>query len=132
MNWKNAFFHALTAILLSASASIVYYFVFLSLWKLDYSAIVNPFSITGICTFICALMSLGYLLVREWKGEKWIPWLNILICLLSFIGVLMSFLIKLPLDVDNPEFFPSLVIPVQLFPVMAFLAVAPFFKGEGK
>jgi hypothetical protein len=32
------------------------------------------------------------------------------------------------LDVEFPEMFPGLVIPMHFFPALAFFAIDPFFK----
>jgi hypothetical protein len=39
---------------------------------------------------------------------------------------------SLPLDIEYPELFPGLVVPMHFFPAYAFLTIYPFFKQTNK
>jgi hypothetical protein len=49
----------------------------------------------------------------------------------SFLyGRFLIFMIRLPLDIEHPELFPALAIPLELFPVIAFYILIPFFNYQ--
>ena len=73
-------------------------------------------------------MGLGYYVGYKWKGEKSIPWINILISVLSFASIVGVLGIQLPLTIESPEMFPGLAIPMHFFPALAFFTISPFFK----
>tara|TARA_B100000614_G_C14443205_1_gene451119 strand:+ start:446 stop:688 length:243 start_codon:yes stop_codon:yes gene_type:complete len=52
---------------------------------------------------------------------------NVVIILFSFFSCLIPVSISLPLDVDFPELFPGLAIPMHFFPALIFFGVNPFF-----
>ena len=73
-------------------------------------------------------MGAAHFLVFKWKGAKMIGWLNVLIAVLSFVSIIGVLGMVLPLDIESPEMFPGLAIPMHFFPALAFFAVKPFFE----
>jgi hypothetical protein len=51
---------------------------------------------------------------------------------LSFASIIGAIGMTLPLDIDFPELFPGLVVPMHFFPALAYFAIAPFFKKEAR
>ena len=94
---------------------------------LDFSQVINASSIIGASVFGCMLMSIGYMALIKWGKLQWIGWLNILIVTLSFLTIFLPVAMRLPLDVDFPEMFPGLVIPMHFIPALTFLTISPFF-----
>ena len=93
----------------------------------DFSLVVNWGSIAGASFFGCLLMTLGYWLLFRFGKQQWIGWLNLLIAGLSFLSILGAMTTTLPLEVEFPELFPGLVVPMHFFPALAFFALFPLF-----
>jgi hypothetical protein len=128
MNFKKAFLLAVISSVLSILASLIYNKVYSGSFYVDFSKIINPGSVIMNCLVGCTLMSLGYVLVMKWRPSLNIAWLNIVYTVLSFASIVMVLSFKLPLDIEFPELFPGLAIPMHFFPVLAFLTIVPFFK----
>lgn len=128
MFWRKSIYHALAATAMASCTAIVYNYLYSKAWGVNFSAVINIGSIIGASSFGCILMALGYALAMNWKGEKLIPWLNIVYSLLSLLSMIQPLFFRLPLDIPNPELFPALAMPMHLFPVLAFYTVAPFFR----
>jgi hypothetical protein len=73
-------------------------------------------------------MASGYKLILAWKGENALGWINIIYSVLSFASIIGVIGYNLPLEIEFPEMFPGLVIPMHFFPILSFLTVYPFFK----
>ena len=56
--------------------------------------------------------------------------LNLVIAVLSFASIISPISMSLPLDIESPELFPGLVVPMHFFPALAFFAISPFFKTQ--
>lgn len=117
---------------LSITACFIYNKVYTGSFYVDFSKVITPGSLIMTCLVGCALMSLGYMLISRWKPSLNLGWINILYVILSFASIIGVLSFKLPLDIEFPEMFPGLAIPMHFFPVLAFLAIAPFFKPNSQ
>jgi phosphoglycerol transferase MdoB-like AlkP superfamily enzyme len=63
----------------------------------------------------------------KWKGEKALGLYFVFVALLSFASILSVFAFKLPLDLESPELFVGLAIPMHFFPALAYFTLSPFF-----
>ena len=124
---KKFLIHGIIAGVLTAVAGIVYQMVYENALFLDFSLVINPGSIAGASIFGCVLMALGYWLLEHFKKPNLKGWLNVLISVLSFLSILGPLGMSLPLDVEFPEMFPGLAIPMHFFPAMIFFGLYPFF-----
>ncbi|MFK7776009.1 MAG: hypothetical protein AB8F94_28045 [Saprospiraceae bacterium] len=122
--------HGLVAGLLSGIAGIIYLNIYQGAFDLDFSSIINMGSIMGASIFGCMLMTLGYAALIKFDQEKWRGALNILIAVLSFASIIGPIGMSLPLDIEFPELFPGLVVPMHFFPALAFLTIYPFFNKQ--
>jgi hypothetical protein len=125
---KNIFIHGLAAGILSAIASLVYSSLYQTTLGVSFDVVVNSGAIIGSSIFGCVLMAVGYMLLFKFNKEKFKGLLNIIISVLSFASIIAPIGMSLPLEIESPELFPGLVIPMHLFPAMAFFAIDPFFK----
>ena len=76
----------------------------------------------------CLLAAVGY-----WALVKWLPKqgeiiFNFSFSILSFASLIIPVTFKLPLDVQAPELFPGLAVPMHFFPALAWYTIKPFFK----
>lgn len=119
--------HGLIAGLLSAVAGVVYMQIYQNLNFVDFSMVMNSGAIIGSSIFGCMLMAIGYFLLEKFNKIKFKGIMNLLIILLSFLSILGPLMMSLPFEVEFPELFPALAIPMHFFPAMIFFGVAPFF-----
>lgn len=123
-------FHGIVAGLLSGIAGIIYLNIFTQAFGVDFSQMVNMGSIMGSSLIGCMLMTLGYAALTKLDKLNLEGWLNILIVVVSFASIIGPIGMSLPLDIEFPELFPGLVVPMHFFPALAFFAVYPFFKQK--
>lgn len=128
MSTKRLLLHGLTASLLSALASGIFLEIYKFMTLVNFDKVINWVSLSAACTIGCMLMTLGYWLVYKIRKPRLIGWLNLLIVVLSFASIIGVFTTKLPLDIEFPELFPGLVIPMHFFPALAFMSIFPLFN----
>ena len=121
---------AVASAALSIFACFIYYKIYTKAFYVDFSMVMPAISIIAFCIVASALMTLGYVIFRKWKGEKNMGWLNLVYTAISFATIMVVLTVKLPLDLEFPELFPGLAIPMHFFPVLSFLAIVPFFKSK--
>ena len=125
---KKIFFHGLVAGVLSAIASIIYYRVHYFAFEVDFSKLVNIAGLLGINLLSCLFAAIGYWLIKKWFVNKGEIIFNLSFTILSFASIIIPIAAKLPLDVQNPELFPGLTVPMHFFPALAWFTIKPLFK----
>ena len=55
---------------------------------------------------------------------------NLSFSILSFASIIIPIAAKLPLDVQNPELFPGLTVPMHFFPALGWYTLKPIFIKE--
>ncbi len=126
--WKKFLLQALTGAALSGVASVIYNIIYKESFYVDFSRVVNTASIFGACTFACMLIALGHFIIFKWKGNKLTGAYNLLVLILSFASIIGVLSFQLPLDIEFPEMFIGLAIPMHFFPALAYFTIDPFFK----
>ncbi|MFI1772736.1 hypothetical protein [Thalassobellus citreus] len=129
---KKLLIHGVVAGLLSGIAGVMYLNIYQEALGTDYSQIINIGSIMGASVIGCILMTLGYAALIKFKKEKLKGWLNLLIVVLSFASIIGPIGMSLPFNIEYPELFPGLVVPMHFFPALAFLSIYPFFQQNNK
>jgi len=127
---KSIFIQGIIAGILSSVAAIIYQGVYQEMYFLDYSSVVNAGAIIGACMIGCVLMALGYFVLLKMNKLNLQGWLNTVYAILSFASIVPAMATSLPLDVEFPELFPGLVVPMHFFPALAFFAISPFFNKK--
>lgn len=127
--FKKTLFLGLTAGILSGVACMIFAKIFY--WAnggmLDFSSIVSTTMMFGACIFSSVLAGVGYwLLDKVFKSNGKIIF-NFLFTILSFASILYPFAATLPLDIEFPEMFPSLVVPMHFFPALIWFTLQPIF-----
>jgi len=125
---KSYLLHGVVAGILSALTSVIFLNVYKILYFVDYSLVINTGSIIGASIIGCVFMAIGYFLLEKIKKDNLIGGLNLVFIIVSFISIFPPMTMSLPYEVEFPELFPGLVIPMHFFPIMFFLGIAPFFK----
>lgn len=127
---RTAFFHGFVAAFFASIAALVYNYVHSSLMLVDFSSVINTGSIIGACLFGCILASTGYFLLSKVLKKHTSAVFNILLLLATFASFISSFYVNLPMDVDSPEMFYGLSIPLHTFPALFWMATKPLFYKE--
>ncbi|MNE62419.1 hypothetical protein D3C87_152630 [compost metagenome] len=127
MNFTKGLFLGLTSGILSSVVCIAYNEIYSDAFRLDFSGILTTTGIVLSSILGCLLMSMGYVIISKLKKPVFIPWLNIVYCTLSFASIIGVLSYRLPLDMESPEMFTGLAIPMHFFPTLSFLALVPFF-----
>lgn len=125
---KKIFIHGVVAGIIATIASLIYSNLYQSTLGVSFDKIINIGSVFGACIFGCVLISVANLVLFKFKKENLQGILNVIVVLLSFVSIIGPISMTLPLDVEFPEMFPGLVIPMHFFPALAFFAIDPFFK----
>ena len=125
--FKKLFFLGITAGILTAIAGIIYNRVYFVALGADFSKIVNYRSIAGISIAVCLLAAfLFWTFGRLFKSKGEIIF-NFTLAIFSFAAILLPIKAKLPLDIESPELFPGLVVPMLFFPALAWFTLKPLF-----
>ena len=130
MSWKKTIILALVSSVLAAVSGIIYNSVYSKAFYVDFSSVLGTVNIISSCTIGCFLMAIGYKIVLGWKGNKLLGWLNIVYAVLSFASIIGVLGFTLPLEIESPEMFPGLAIPMHFFPALALFTVFPFFQSQ--
>jgi hypothetical protein len=113
--------------LLAGVAALVYSRVYHSSLGADFSKVAWPVRIVVASLFGGVLAAIGYWAAdRLFKARGEIVF-NLLFSILSFASLLAPFAAKLPLDIEAPELFPGMVIPMHFFPALAWFTLKPIF-----
>lgn len=132
MDIKKLLWHGVLSGALASIAGVIYFEIYQYLMLSEFNAIVNWGSIVGASTLGCLLMMLGYWILTKFRLIKLMGWMNLLIAILSFASIIGAMDTALPLDIDYPELFPGLVVPMHFFPALSFFGLAPFFSQMRK
>jgi len=131
---QKIFLHGLAAGLISAIACLFYSELYSSALNVNFSEVINIFTVMGTCLIGCLLAATGYLILSaKVKTQTTLEVIfNIIFVFLTFLSCIYPFSVKLPLTIDFPELFPGLVIPMHFFPVLFWIALNPVFKHSVK
>ena len=131
MKTKKLLIYGITTGLLSGLAGIIYQYIYQEMFYVDYSSVVNAGAILGSSLIGTVMMALGYFVLFKLKKEKLIWIINLVYILLAFASILPAMAVTLPLDVEFPELFPGLVVPMHFFVPMIFFGFSPLFMKQG-
>jgi hypothetical protein len=125
---KKHLIHGSAAGALAAVASIIFLNIYKQLYLVDFSAVIDEVAITASSIIGCVLMAVGYIILDKIKKQNLYGAMNILIMVLSFLSIVPVMGMTLPLEVEFPELFPGMVVPMHFFPAVTFFGLTPFFK----
>lgn len=129
---KKIFIHGIVAGVIAAITSVIYFYLYQSALHTAFDKIINPGAIFGSSVFGCVLISIGDMLIQKLKPAKLKGIYNLLLIVLSFASIIGPIGISLPLNIEAPELFPGLVIPMHFFPALVYFAIEPFFGTSEK
>lgn len=94
----------------------------------DFSLIINPVSVFSSMLVGTMIASIGYHFIMKLNFRLNEFVFNLLFGAVTFGSILMPLGMTLPLEVDNPEMFAGLAIPLHFFPMLFWLSFKPLFK----
>ncbi|QHS63070.1 hypothetical protein [Chitinophaga agri] len=126
--FKRYYFTGLAAGILSGLAAFFYYWLYTTTLGVNFNALVSPLSIFSACIFAGMLIALlSYTVHRLFKKER--AFLSgVLLTVITMLSMVIPFMVSLPLDMAQPELFPGLVVPMQLFPAMMWFVLKAGIK----
>ncbi len=127
---KNVFLVGLLTSIFSSIINLGYLELYNNALGNYFDKILNTPSVIGFSTFSSMLYTVGYILIFKLSKEKLAGILNILYVILVCVSVVITFSLSLPLDIEAPELFVGLVVPIMIFPAFLFLALQPFLNKK--
>ncbi|ULQ53607.1 hypothetical protein [Flavihumibacter fluvii] len=126
--YKRIFIHALFAAVLAAIAALIYDRIYFFATQVDFSSIVNVYTIFGSSILVCMICSFIFYGLLNWLKDKGETLFNFIFSIVSFTGILLPLGMSLPLEVKSPELFPGLAVPMVFFPALAWFTIRPLFS----
>jgi len=116
--------------LLAGMASLIYQKVYASSLGEDFSTFVRPLGIIAISLFVGIVAAILYWLFTKWFKNRGEIIFNFVFVILSFASILAPFAMKLPFDIETPELFPGMIVPMHFFPALAWFTLKPLFFSK--
>lgn len=113
--------------ILAGAAAVVYAKIYHSSLGADFSKVAPTVNIVASSVFGGVLAAIGYWILNKMLNDKGEIVFNFLFSIISFATLLAPFAVKLPLNVEAPELFPGMVIPMHFFPALAWYTLKPIF-----
>jgi hypothetical protein len=113
--------------ILAGIASIIYQRVYAASLGEGFVNVAKPASILISSLLGTIIAAIGYFLLSKVLKDKTEAVFNLLFTILSFVTILGPFAYKLPMDLEAPELFPGLTIPMHFFPALAWFTLKPLF-----
>ncbi|HTJ11710.1 MAG TPA: hypothetical protein VL547_06785 [Dinghuibacter sp.] len=113
--------------LLAGILSLIYSKIYSHYLGVDFSTIASPVKMIASSVIGGLIAALGFALLHRMLGVRTDAVFNLIFTTLSFASILGPIATKLPLELQSPELFPWLVMPMHLFPVLGWLTLKPLF-----
>ena len=101
--------------LLAGIAGVIYAHLYYTINEADFSKVASTINILAASLFGGVLAAIGYTLLDKWLKTRGEIVFNLVFTLISFISLLAPIAVRLPRNIDTPELFPGMVIPI-IFP----------------
>jgi ABC-type branched-subunit amino acid transport system permease subunit len=113
--------------LLAGIAGVIYAHLYYTINEADFSKVASTINILAASLFGGVLAAIGYTLLDKWLRTRGEIVFNLVFTLISFISLLAPIAVRLPRNIDTPELFPGMVIPMHFFPALAWFTLKPLF-----
>ena len=113
--------------LLAGIAGVIYAHLYYTINEADFSRVASTINILAASLFGGVLAAIGYTLLDKWLNTRGEIVFNLVFTLISFISLLGPIAVRLPRNIDTPELFPGMVIPMHFFPALAWFTLKPLF-----
>ena len=124
------FIHGCISGIMASVAAIIYFRIFYFATQAEFSSVLGIPRIISLNMLYCILAAfLNWALVRWLKNKGEITF-NFLFSISSFALIIIPISVSLPLDIEYPELFPGLAIPMIFFPALSWYTIAPLFRAK--
>jgi len=130
--FKKDFTHGIIAGILASIAGIIYSHVYFFANEANFSSIVNIYSIIGLNVSACIVIAFIHAASVKWLKKNAELVFNLVLSVLSFSLIVIPLSITLPLNIEFPELFPGLVVPMLFFPSIAWFTLNPIFSNPNR
>ena len=130
--FRKIFFHGIAAAILASIAAIIYNRIYFFATEVDFSSVLNTGSLVGLNAIACLLAAFLFWILQALLKRKGEIVFNFVFSIVSFACVIIPISLTLPLDVQFPELFPGLAVPMIFFPAVAWYTIRPLFIKENK
>ena len=130
--FRKIFFHGIAAAILASVAAIIYNRIYFFATEVDFSSVLNTVSLVGLNAIVCLLAAFLFWILQALLKRKGEIVFNFVFSIVSFACVIIPISLTLPLDVQFPELFPGLAVPMIFFPAVAWYTIRPLFVKENK
>jgi hypothetical protein len=113
--------------LLAGVAAVIYAKVYYSVNEADFSKVASNVRIVAASLFGGVLAAIGYAILDKLLKSTGEIVFNFAFTLLSFASLLLPIGHRFSPPIDTPELFPGMVIPMHLFPALAWYTLKPLF-----
>lgn len=127
---KQTLYHGAVSGMLAGLAASIYNEAYSQAMLVDFSSVFTWINVLAVCVFSCMLASIGYYFFGKWIKKETDAWFNAILLIISFASFIMPFAGELPMEIESPELFPGLTLPMHLFPILFWLATKPLFIKE--
>lgn len=121
---------AVVAGILAGVASLVYQKVYTESLGDGFTNIVSTQKIFITCLGATLVAAIGYFLLSKVLKGYTEAVFNLLFTVVTIASIVYPIGYKLPLDVEMPELFPGLAIPMHFFPVLGWMTLKPLFAKK--
>jgi ABC-type branched-subunit amino acid transport system permease subunit len=125
--FKKSLALGIVAGLLAGIAGVIYAHLYYTINEADFSKVASTINILAASIFGGVLAAIGYTLLDRWLSTRGEIVFNLVFTLISFISLLAPIAVRLPRNIDTPELFPGMVIPMHFFPALAWFTLKPLF-----
>jgi hypothetical protein len=128
--FKRVFFWGLIAGILAFVAAIIFKRIHEFATYTDFSQVLSLPVLLSLNIGICLVASLLYWGLLKWLGKRGEVIFNFVFVLSLFASITLSFALTLPLNIQFPELFPGLSVPMHFFPALAWFTLRPLFVSQ--
>lgn len=125
--FKKALILGIVSGLLAGTAGLIYAHLYYSINEADFGKVASSIRIIAGCLAGGVLAAAGFRALNKWLKDKGEIVFNLLFSLLSFASLLPPIAYRLPRELETPELFPGMVIPIHFFPALAWFTLKPLF-----
>ena len=125
--FKKALILGIVSGLLAGTAGLIYAHLYYSINEADFGKVASSIRIVAGCLAGGVLAAAGFWSLNKWLKDKGEIVFNLLFSILSFASLLTPIAYRLPRELETPELFPGMVIPIHFFPALAWFTLKPLF-----
>jgi len=125
--FKKALILGIVSGLLAGVAGLIYAHLYYSINEADFGKVASSIRIVAGSVAGGILAAIGFWALNKWLKNNGEIVFNLLFSILSFASLLTPIAYRLPRELETPELFPGMVIPMHFFPALAWFTLKPLF-----